>query len=56
MSPDSETFALGRGTARYVRFTILENGAGQIFPVVGSPTASSFVAIDEVEFHEYSGD
>jgi subtilisin family serine protease len=56
MSPTSELIALGRVTCRYVRFTILENGGGQIFPVVGPPTAGTFVAIDEVEFHEYLPD
>jgi hypothetical protein len=53
ISPASETFALGRVACRHVRFVILENGAGQLFPVVGPPTAGSTVAIDEVEFHEY---
>jgi hypothetical protein len=56
ISPASQTIMLGRGLGRYVRFTILENGAGQTFPIVGSPTTTSFVAIDEVEFHEYLGD
>lgn len=56
ISPASETIALGQITCRYVRFTILENGDGQIFPVVGPPTAGTLVAIDEVEFHEYLPD
>jgi subtilisin family serine protease len=56
ISPASETVALGRVACRHVRFVILENGDGQLFPVVGSPTAGSQVAIDEVEFHEYLSD
>ena len=47
----SQQLALGGVQARYVRFDILENWAGQIFPVVGNPTANSLVAIDEVEFY-----
>ncbi len=51
IAPQSETNLLNGVLARYVRFNILENGAGQVFPVVGDPTAWSLVAIDEVEFH-----
>jgi hypothetical protein len=47
----SQQLALGGVRARYVRFDILENWAGQIFPVIGNPTAWSLVAIDEVEFY-----
>jgi subtilisin len=56
ISPASETIALGQVSCRYVRFTILENGDGQIFPVIGPPTAGTFVALDEVEFREYLPD
>ena len=56
VSPASETIALGRVTGRYVRFTILENGSGQLFPVVGPPTAGTLVMIDEVGFYEYLPD
>lgn len=38
-------------TARFVRFDILENHGGQVFPIVGNPTGNTFVAIDEVEFY-----
>jgi len=41
---------LGGVAARFVRFDILENYAGVIFPVVGNPIGWSLVAIDEVEF------
>jgi hypothetical protein len=51
MSLASETITLGRINC-FVRFTILENGAGQLFPVLGDPTAGTLMALDEVEVHE----
>jgi hypothetical protein len=56
ISPASETIAFGRVTGRFVRFTILENASGQLFPVVGPPTAGTLVMIDEVGFYEYLAD
>lgn len=46
-----EDFDLESIEARYVRFTFLENYAGQVFPVVGTPTVSSLVMIDQAEFY-----
>lgn len=48
--PIPQTVPLDGVTARFVRFDILENYAGVIFPVVGNPSGWSLVAIDEVEF------
>lgn len=45
---------LGGLSARFVRFTILENTAGVVFPVVGIPSAWSLVGIEEVEFWGWS--
>ena len=53
-SPASETLPLGGVVCRYVRFTIKENGAGQIFPPYTTLT-SAFAEIDEVEFQAYPG-
>lgn len=55
--PASDTLSLGGAIGRYVRFRILENGAGQLFPVSvhGTPLGGGFAKLDEVEFHEYQG-
>jgi hypothetical protein len=52
----TQTIPLGRVSARYVRFTMLENASGQTFPIIGPPTATSFVGLREVEIDEYLGD
>ncbi len=46
-----ESFDLESIEARYVRFVFLENYAGQVFPVVGAPSAWSLVMVDQVEFY-----
>lgn len=53
LSPASEAVPLGGAVGRYVRFTIQENGANQLFPVYTSPPG--FAELDEVQFHEYQG-
>ena len=58
LSPASETVSLGGVVGRYVRFTIRENGAGQLFPVhftAITALGGGFAELDEVEFHEYQG-
>ncbi len=56
LSPASETLSLGGVVGRYVRFTIRENGAGQLFPAITATVlAGGFAELDEVEFHEYQG-
>ena len=52
-SPASEALPLGGIACRYVRFTIRENGAGQLFPAGATLASWTFAEIDEVEFHEY---
>ena len=57
LPPASETLSLGGVVGRYVRFTIRENGAGQLFPAITATVlGGGFAELDEVEFHEYQGD
>lgn len=54
--PAWETLSLGGVVGRYVRFTIRENGAGQLFPAItATALGGGFAELDEVEFHEYQG-
>ena len=55
LTPASETLLLGGAVARYVRFIIQENVAGQIFPVGYAPWdgTGALVQLDEVEFREF---
>lgn len=57
LSPASESISLGGVVTRYVRLVFQENGNGQIFPAGYAPMdANGYLQLDEVEFHEYSGD
>lgn len=53
--PTPQTILLGGALARYIRFQMLENWAGTVFPIMGVPTTWPHVAIDEVEFYANSG-
>jgi hypothetical protein len=44
-------YALDQIKARFIRFDILENHSGQVFPFTGTATAYPLVALSEVEFY-----
>ncbi len=57
LSPDSESIELGGVVARHVRLVFLENWNGQIFPAgYAAYDGTGYIMMDEVEFHEYTGD
>jgi len=51
---EPQRLSFGGLAARVVRFRVLENAVGTVYPISGLPRKSSSVGLDEVEFYGWS--